>query len=191
MLSSQMQLRAAARAAVCLHTFPLLAPVLAEAGGIPVSAVGGCFLFLCGLFLCGLFLLCLLRCRSLFLLLCVKCLNLRDIVAGTAVIALQLAGSAYKVQRSGAAGALIVGYLCWHRWFHLFHFLPLTAARMLRAPFTILRSGKVCPESFRIYLIVMLLRITSGAVPGAQSSFLSPMDSARPSSICATYSIQS
>ena len=118
------QLRAAARAAVCLHAFPLLAPVLAEAGGIPVSAVGGCFLFLCSLFLFGLFLLCLLRCRSLFLLLCVKCLNLRDIVAGTAVIALQLAGSADKVQRSSTAGALIVGYLCWHRWFHLFHFLP-------------------------------------------------------------------
>ena len=113
MLSVAEQLRAAARAAVCLHAFPLLAPVLAEAGGIPVSAVGG------GLFLCRM-----LRCRSLFFLLCIKRLDLRDIVAGTAVIALQLAGSAHKVQRSGAAGALIVGYLCWHRWFHLFHFLP-------------------------------------------------------------------
>ena len=113
------QLRAAARAAVCLHAFPLLAPVLAEARGIPVSAVGGGFLLFCGLFLFRM-----LRCRSLFFLLSIKRLDLCDIVAGAAVIALQLAGSAHKMQRSGTAGALIVGYLCWHRWFHLFHVLP-------------------------------------------------------------------
>ena len=40
------------------------------------------------------------------------------------------------------------------------------------------------------YWNVMLLRMMSGIVPGTQSNFVSPMDSARPSSICATYWIQ-
>ena len=114
------QLRAAAGAAVRLHVRALLAPVLAEAGGIPIAAVSGrCFLLLCGLFLGRL-----LRCRGLFLFLRVKRLDLRDVVARAAVVALQFTGRTYEVQRTGTAGALIVGYLCWHRWFHLFHFLP-------------------------------------------------------------------
>ena len=45
-------------------------------------------------------------------------------------------------------------------------------------------------EGRRPYWNVMLLRMMSGIVPGTQSNFVSPMDSARPSSICATYWIQ-
>ena len=135
------ELRAAARAAVGLHAFRLLAPVVAEAGGIPIAAVGGRF-FLC----CGLFFGRLLRGRRLFLFFRVERFDLRDIVARAAVFALELTARAHKVQRTGAAGALIVGYLCWHRWFHLFHFSPITvpARACGRAPFDTLWSCKIC-----------------------------------------------
>ena len=66
----------------------------------------------------------LLRIGCFLLFFRVERLNFGDIVFRAAVVALKLAGGADKVQRSGTAGALIVGYLCWHRWFHLFHFLP-------------------------------------------------------------------
>ncbi len=122
------QLRTAAGAAVRLHVRALLAPVVAEAGGIPIAAVGGRFLLLRGLFFSRL-----LRCRGPLFFLRVERLDLRNVVTRAAVFALQLTGGAHKVQRTGTAGALIVGYLCWHRWFHLFLFLTRKRPPALRA----------------------------------------------------------
>ena len=52
-------------------------------------------------------------CR-LFFFLCVERLDLRHIITGAAVFALQPAGRTGEMQRSRAAGALIICYLCWH-----------------------------------------------------------------------------
>ena len=57
---------------------------------------------------------CLLGCCRLFLFLCVKRLDFRCFVAGTAVVALQFPGFSHKVERASASRALIVGDLCWH-----------------------------------------------------------------------------
>ena len=131
------QLRAAAGAAVGLHVRALLAPVVAEAGGIPIAAVGGRFLLLRGLFFS-----CLLRRRGLLFFLRVERLDLRNVITRAAVFALQLTGSAYEVQRTGAAGALIVGYLCWHRWFHLFLFSHKEAPARAAGGRRLIRCGQ-------------------------------------------------
>ena len=103
------KLRAAAGAAVSPHPLPLRSPVLAETRGIPYSSINGrCAMVL----LC--FFRCLLGCRRLFLFLCVKRLDFRCFVAGTAVVALQFPGFSHKVERASASRALIVGDLCWH-----------------------------------------------------------------------------
>ncbi len=52
------------------------------------------------------------------------------------------------------------------------------------------RWGTLCSQ-ICFYWNFMLLRMMSGMVPGTQSSFTRPMERARFSSICATYSIQS
>ena len=49
-----------------------------------------------------------------FFFLCVERLDLRHIITGAAVFALQPAGRTGEMQRSRAAGALIICYLCWH-----------------------------------------------------------------------------
>ena len=58
-------------------------------------------------------------------------------------------------------------------------------SKMGREPVFIWFSGG------RPYLNDMLLRMMSGIVPGTQSIFRRPMERARLSSSCATYSIQS
>ena len=115
------QLRTAAWAAVSLHAVALCAPVGAEVRQLPAAFLG-CLLFRRRFFFCRL-----LRRRGLFLLFRVKRLDLCYIIGTTAVIALQLAGCAHKMQRAGAAWALIVGHLCCHACSHPSFFMFCSA----------------------------------------------------------------
>ena len=121
------QLRTTAWAAVSLHAVSLGTPVGAEVRHLPAAFLG-CLLFRRRFFFCRL-----LRRRGLFLLFRVKRLDLCYIIGTTAVIALQLAGCAYKVQRTGAAWALIVGHLCCHACSHPSFFIFRSAPARRRA----------------------------------------------------------
>ena len=112
------ELRAAAGAAVGPHTVALSPPILAKVRGVPCASIRGWRALPGAAFLRRLLGFC-----RLFFFLCVERLDLRHIITGAAVFALQPAGRTGEMQRSRAAGALIICYLCWH----LKYLLPMPA----------------------------------------------------------------
>ena len=138
---------------------------------------------------------CLLGCRRLFLFLCVKRLDFRCFVAGTAVVALQFPGFSDKVERASASRALIVGDLCWH----LIPSFPVPGGFIYQnLPYPVNPNGsrplwggshgipffltgpsgnrENTPSSaeWLCYWNFMLLRMISGIVPGTQSRSVRP-----------------